>query len=170
VGGDLVNLIKQAAEFGLLSPTGPRFVAFLTYISDIHALGLHTTGGLTFASGFYWDQNETARSFAKRFFSERKVMPTKNHAAIYTAVRRYLEAARRPDATPLAVARALREGSFDFLGRPARIREDGRVLYDLTLYRVKSPSESRYPWDYYEPLAVIPADQAFLPPNPACRG
>lgn len=170
VGGDLVNLLKQAAEFGLLSPAGPRFVAFLTYISDVHALGLRTVAGLTFASGFYWDQSDPARRFAERFYAERKVMPTKNHAAVYMAVRRYIEAVRAGNGTAEAAARALRQGTFDFFGRPARIREDGRVLYDLTLYRVKSPAESRRPWDYYTALATIPADQAFLPPNPACRG
>lgn len=171
VGGDLVNLIKQAREFGLLGAKGTVIVGFLTYITDINALGLDLTQGLTFSAGFYWDQSASARQFGARFKAARHAMPTKNQAAIYIATRHYLracESAKTSDA--LAVNRAMRARPVDYFGHPARVREDGRVIYDLTLYRVKTPQESRAPWDYYQKLATIAGDSAFLPANPACAG
>jgi branched-chain amino acid transport system substrate-binding protein len=92
VGPDQVNAMKQAAEFGLTRNNKQRLAAFLVYITDIHALGLQAAQGLTLSSGFYWDQNDEARSFAKTFFGSRNMMPTKNHAAIYTASRHFLKA------------------------------------------------------------------------------
>jgi branched-chain amino acid transport system substrate-binding protein len=169
VGGDLINLIKQAAEFGLLRPGGPAIVAFLTYITDVHALGLPIAQGLMFSAGFYWDQNAPARAWAKRFFAARHAMPTKNQAAIYASVSHYLRAMQQAgSADSNAVNRAMRAMPVDFFGHPARLREDGRLLYDLTLYRVKTPAESHAPWSYYTRLRDIPADVAFLPANPAC--
>jgi len=169
VGGDLINLVKQASEFGLLAANGPIIVGFLTYITDINALGLAITQGLTFSSGFYWDQSDPARRFAARFFQARGAMPTKNQAAVYTATRHYLRACQQAGSSDaMAANRAMRAMPLDFFGHPARVRGDGRVLYDLTLYRVKAPGQSHAPWDYYETLAVIPWDQAFLPENPAC--
>ncbi len=172
VGGDLINLIKQASEFGLLRPGGPVMVAFLTYITDIHALGLPIAQGLTFSSGFYWDQTEAARAFARRFAAERRAMPTKNQAAIYTAVRHYLQStAAAGSDDPITVGRAMQARPVDYLGHPAEVRADGRVLYDLTLFRVKTPAESRGPWDTYTALRTLPASEAFLPMNAAaCAG
>lgn len=171
VGGDLINLIKQAREFALLQTGGPVIVGFLTYITDINALGLDMTQGLTFSAGFYWDQSESARQFGARFMAARRAMPTKNQAAIYTATRHYLRAcANAKTSEALAVNRAMRALPVDYFGHPARVRDDGRVVYDLTLYRVKTPAESHAPWDYYRALATIPGDSAFLPANPACAG
>ncbi len=133
---------------------------------------MQTTHGLTFTAGYYWNQNDPARDFARRFFARRKMMPSKNHALIYTAVTQYLravEAVGTDDA--VAVNRAMRERPFSFFGKPATIRGDGRVLYDETLWRVKTPPESKEPWDYYTELRTIPASDAFLPPNrEACGG
>jgi len=166
VGGDLVNLLKQAGEFGL-ARGGKQIVAgFLTYIQDIHALGLDAVQGFTFTEGFYWDQNDAARAFARRFFAQQRMMPSKNHALVYTSITHYLravEAAGTDDA--VAVNRAMRDRPFDFFGKPATIRGDGRVLFDVTLWRVKAPGESKQPWDYYGPVRTIPAADAFLPPN-----
>ncbi len=171
VGGDLVNLIKQAREFGLLQTGGPVMVGFLTYITDINALGLPLTQGLTFSAGFYWDQSESARRFGERFMRARRAMPTKNQAAIYTATLHYLRAcAAAQSAAALSANRAMRALPIDYFGHPARIRDDGRVIYDLILYRVKTPAASHAPWDYYEKLANIAGDSAFLPENPACKG
>ncbi|MBC7800793.1 MAG: ABC transporter substrate-binding protein [Gemmatimonadaceae bacterium] len=172
VGGDLVNILKQANEFGLRQ-SGKQIVAgFLTYIQDIHALGLPAVQGYTFTEGFYWDQNDTSRAFARRFFATQKMMPSKNHAEIYTAVTHYLraiDAAGTDEA--VAVNRAMRDRPVDYFGKPATVRGDGRVLYDLTLWRVKAPGESKAPWDYYAPVRTIPAADAFLPPNrEACGG
>ena len=172
VGGDLVNLLKQAAEFGLRNGGQQTVAGFLTYIQDIHALGLEATQGYTFTEGFYWDQSDESRAFARRFFEKQRMMPSKNHAEIYTAVTHYLravEAAGTDEA--VAVNRAMRERPFSYFGKPATIRNDGRVLFDVTLWRVKSPAESKGAWDYYTPVHSIPANEAFLPVNrEACGG
>ncbi len=172
VGGDLVNLLKQAGEFGVARAGKQTLAGFLIYIQDIHALGLEAVQGFTFTAGFYWDQNDASRAFGRRFFAQQRMMPSKNHALIYTAVTQYLravEAAGTDDA--VAVNRAMRDRPFDFFGKPATIRGDGRVLFDVTLWRVKAPGESKEPWDYYAPVRTIPAAEAFLPPNrEACGG
>jgi branched-chain amino acid transport system substrate-binding protein len=169
VGGDLINAIKQSAEFGLGPKTGQQIATFLTYITDIHSLGLPTTQGLTFASSFYWDQNDEARAFAKRFAAERSgAMPTKNQAAIYAATLHFLKAIKEGgSADPLAINATMRKMPVAWFGRPASVRSDGRVLFDLTLYRVKKPADSKGPWDYYEKLRDIPQAEAFLPINEA---
>jgi len=171
VGNDLVNLVKQANEFGL-TKNGTTLGGFLIYIQDVNALGLQTAQGFTLTSGFYWDQNDQARAFARRFFARQGAMPSKNHALIYTAVTQYLravEAAGTDEA--IAVNRAMRERPFSFFGRPASIRGDGRVLFDVTLWKVKSPADSKEPWDDYAPVRTIPANDAFLPANrEACGG
>ena len=169
VGNDQVNLIKQAHEFGLVRGDRPVLVAFLAYITDIHALGLPVAQGLTFSSGFYWDQGNPARVFAERFHAARQAMPTRNQAAIYASTLHFLRAvAQAGTRDALAVNQAMRAMPADYLGRPATIRADGRALYDLTLYRVKAPGASKRPWDYYAPLATIPAADAFAPMTPAC--
>ncbi len=172
VGNDLVNLLKQANEFGLDNSGKQTLAGFLTYIQDIHSLGLPAAQGYTFTEGFYWDQSDAARAFARRFFAARKTMPSKDHAAIYAAVTHYLQAidAAGTDEA-VAVNRAMRERPLDYFGKPATVRSDGRVLYDVTLWRVKAPAESKQPWDYYAPVRTIPAAEAFLPLNTeACGG
>ncbi len=169
VGNDQVNLIKQAHEFGLVRGDRPVLVAFLVYITDVHALGLPVAQGLTFSSGFYWDQGNPARAFAERFHAARQAMPTRNQAAIYASTLHFLRAmAQAGTRDALAVNQAMRAMPADYLGRPATIRADGRALYDLTLYQVKAPGASKQPWDYYAPLATIPAADAFAPMTPAC--
>lgn len=166
--GDLINIMKQARDSGL--PTEKQILGgFLVYITDVHSLGLQVAQNLTFASGFYWDQGDASRRFAQRFLDAVGTMPTKNHAATYIAVRHYLTAidhAGTDDA--IVVNQAMRRLPVDYFGRPATVRADGRVLYDLTLYRVKTPAESHYPWDYYAPLRAVPKEDAFLPMNAAC--
>jgi branched-chain amino acid transport system substrate-binding protein len=169
VGNDLVNVVKQAAEFGMTRDGRQSLAAFLVYITEIHALGLAVTQGLTFASSFYWDQNDSARGFSRHFYAARNDMPTRNHAAQHAAVTHYLKAmAQAGTRDALAVNQAMRALPVDYFGRPASVRSDGRVLYDVTLYRVKKPEESRAPWDYYAPVSTLPASAAFLPMNPAC--
>lgn len=166
VGADLVNIIKQAPEFNLGPETGQNLVGFLVYINDVHALGLKVAKGLVVTSGFYWDQNDKARAFAKRFFEQRKSMPSKNQAEVYTAVSHYLKAMDKAGSDePVAVNKAMRELPVDYFGKPAAVRSDGRVTYDLTVYRVKKPEAAKAPWDYYEAIRPIPAAEAFLPIN-----
>jgi branched-chain amino acid transport system substrate-binding protein len=171
VGNDLVNLLKQASEFGLTREGGPTLAGFLIYIQDVQSLGLAAAHGLTFTAGYYWDQNDPARDFARRFFARQKMMPSKNHALIYAAVTQFLRgvnAAGTDEA--VAVNRAMRERPFTFFGKNATVRGDGRVLYDEALWRVKRPAESKEPWDDYTLVRTIPASDAFLPPNQACGG
>jgi branched-chain amino acid transport system substrate-binding protein len=169
VGDDFTKAVKQANEFGLMS--GKQTVTgFLVYITDIHALGLSVAQNLTFSAGFYWDQNEKSRAFGKRFMEAVGTMPTKNHALIYTSVLHYLRAVDEAGTDEaVAVARAMRKAPVDYFGRAATLRMDGRLLYDPTLYRAKTPAESKYPWDYYEAVRTIPKEEAFLPMNPACN-
>jgi branched-chain amino acid transport system substrate-binding protein len=169
VGDDQVNAIKQAAEFGLTRGTGKTLAGFLIYITDVNALGLQAAQGLTLTSGFYWDQTDASRAFSQRFFAEHRRMPTRNQASVYLASRHFLKAmAQAGTRDAVAVGKAMRALPVDYFGRPASVRADGRVLYDVTLYRVKSPAESKAPWDFYTPIGSLPADQAFLPMNPSC--
>ena len=171
VGGDLDNQIKQATEFGIGQDGKQSLVAFLIYIQDIYALGLPAAKNLTVTSSFYWDESDKARAFAKRFFAERQMMPSRNHALIYTAVTHYLEAVKAAGTDDAAaVGKAMRAAPIDYFGRPATMRSDGRVLFDLTLYRVKTPDESKAPWDYYAKQRDIPAAEAFAPINTAVCG
>ncbi|MGO9419152.1 ABC transporter substrate-binding protein [Roseiarcus sp.] len=166
VGGDLVNILKTANEFGVGHDGNQTLAGFLVYIDDVNALGLDVAKGLYVTTGFYWDQNDEARAFARRFFEQRHAMPSKDQAEVYVAVKHYLQAmdaAGTDDA--VAVNKAMRAAPVDYFGKKATIREDGRVLYDLTLYRVKGPADMKAPWDYYAPLRTIPADEAFLPIN-----
>ncbi|HEY1413438.1 MAG TPA: ABC transporter substrate-binding protein, partial [Rhodopila sp.] len=136
---------------------------------DIHALGLDVAQDLSFPAGFYWDQNEESRRFSKRFMAERKAVPTKNQAANYTCTLHFLKAmAQAGTDDPIAVNKAMRALPVANFGRPSTLRSDGRLLYDVTLYRVKRPDESHAPWDYYTPVGTLPAAEAFLPINPAC--
>ena len=169
VGGDQVNLVKQLAEFGLQGKTGQTLAGFLVYITDIDALGLDVAQGLRFPSSFYWDQSDATRAFSKRFFAERRAMPTQNQANIYAATRHFLQSmAQAGTRDPVAVNGAMRARPLDYFAQPATIRADGRVLHDVTLWRVKSPAESHAPWDYLAPIGTIPATTAFLPATPAC--
>jgi branched-chain amino acid transport system substrate-binding protein len=171
VGADLNNQIKQGAEFGIGRDGKQTMAGFLVYIQSVHAVGLPTAQGLNLVSGFYWDQSEEARAFAKRFIEARQMMPSRNHASIYAAITHYLKAVKAAGTDdPAAVGKAMRAAPIDYFGHPARMRGDGRVMYDLTLYRVKAPGESKAPWDYYQRIRDIPAEEAFAPANTALCG
>ena len=162
-GGDTVGAIKQAVEFGL-TQSGQALAGFLIFITDIHALTPKVAQSLYVTEGFYWDQNDEARAFSKRFFDQIGRMPTKQQAATYASVTHYLKAARSAGTTEAAtVNQEMRRLPVDFFGRAGSIRRDGRVLYDLTLYQVKSPDAIKGPWDYYREIATIPAAEAFRP-------
>jgi branched-chain amino acid transport system substrate-binding protein len=170
VGNDQVNLIKQANEFGLGGASRQTLAGFLVFITDIHALGLAISQGITFGSGFYWDQSEASRRFAKRFKAERNAMPTKTQASVYASCLHFLKSMQKAGTRDaIAVNRAMRSLPVDNFGRPTSVRADGRVIYDLTLYRVKSPGASHGPWDYFEAIGSIPAAEAFLPMTSACE-
>lgn len=164
VGSDATTAIKQASEFGI-SKNGQQVAGLLLTIADVKALGLKVAKGLWVTEGFYWDQNQKARDFARRFAArDGGKMPTKAHAANYAAVTAYLDAIDRAGTkNTKAVMAAMRAEPIDYFGKPAHLRADGRVTYDLELYRVKSPAQSHGPYDFYTPVKRIPADKAFLP-------
>jgi branched-chain amino acid transport system substrate-binding protein len=162
-GADLSTSLKQANEFGL---TATQYIATpITYLSDVNALGLNIAHGLVFMQSWYWDLSDETRAFAKRFFARRQRMPNDNQAALYSSVLHYLQAVQKTggdDAS--AVARAMREAPIhDVFTADGSVREDGRVVYDRYLMKVKQPSESKYPWDYLSVVAKIPANEAFRP-------
>ncbi|MEP9350631.1 ABC transporter substrate-binding protein [Xanthobacter sp. KR7-225] len=163
-GKDMTTAIKQAGEFGITAG-GQILTAPVMFISDVHALGLQTAQGISFIEGFYWDQNEETRAFAKRFFEQRKAMPTALQAGVYSSILHYLkaiEAAGTDEAK--AVSAKMRELPVnDFFAKNGKVREDGRMVHDMLLVQVKKPSESKGPWDYYNIIATVPGDQAFLP-------
>jgi branched-chain amino acid transport system substrate-binding protein len=161
VGANTIAEVKQAAEFGI-AQGGQKLAGFLVFITDIHGIGLEAAQHLYNAAGFYWDQNDAARAFGKRFFAEIGRMPTKEQAATYTSIAHYLKAiAAAGSKDPALVAKKMQELPVDYFGRKGSVRADGRVLYDVSLYEVKTPAESKYPWDYYKLVKDIPADKAF---------
>jgi len=164
-GGDTINSIKQAAEFGIVGK-GQNLAGLLVFITDVHALGLDKAQGLILTETFYWDQNDRTRAFAKRFAPQYKGnMPTMVQAGVYSAVLHYLKAveAAKTDDGPKVVAKMKEMPTDDPLFGKGRIRADGRKIHDAYLVEVKKPSESKGPWDYYKIRATIPAEQAFRP-------
>ena len=165
-GGDTINAIKQAAEFGI-TQGGQSLAGLLVFISDVHALGLQTAQGLVLTEAFYWDQNDASRAFAKRFAPQFKNnMPTMVQAGVYAAVLHYLKAveALKSDADGKAVVAKMKEmPTDDPLFGKGTIRPDGRKIHDMYLFEVKKPSESKGAWDYYKLRATIPAAEAFRP-------
>ena len=162
-GTDTVNAIKQAREFGIESG-GQRLAALHAFVTDVNSLGLATAKGLIITTGFYWDDSDGTRQWAKRFFAVEKRMPTREQAEVYVSVLHYLKAVRAAGTTDAAAVNAMmRRLPVDRFGAKAVIRPDGRVIYDIAVYEVKSPEESRGPWDFYRKIATLPAEQAFRP-------
>jgi branched-chain amino acid transport system substrate-binding protein len=164
-GADLSNALKQASEFNLAER---QYLATpITYLSDVNAAGLDVAHGLTFMQSWYWDLDDKTRAFAKRFYARRGRMPNDNQVAVYSSVRHYLEAVAKAGTDDAgAVMKAMREAPIhDVFTANGTIRADGRVLYDRYLMRVKTPAESKYPWDYLTVVAKIPAADAFRPPG-----
>jgi branched-chain amino acid transport system substrate-binding protein len=164
-GGDTINSIKQAAEFGI-TKGGQNLAGLLVFITDIHGLGLNTAQGLIFTEAFYWDMNDQTRAWAKRFADRNGgKYPTSDHAGVYASVLHYLkavEAGKTDDGTKV-VAKMKEMPTDDPLFGKGVIRADGRKTHPVYLFEVKKPSESKGPWDYYKVRATIPADQAFRP-------
>lgn len=162
-GADLQNEIKQANEFGLAKKQ--KLVAMLMSITDIHGVGLEAAKGMNFAETFYWDMDDETRKFSQRFFKELGKMPTALQAGQYSAVLNYLRAVEKSgsDQTDV-VMQTLREMPIrDAFARNAKLRPDGKLIHDTYLVTVKSPQESKAPWDYYKIVKTIPGEQAFIP-------
>jgi branched-chain amino acid transport system substrate-binding protein len=166
-GGDTINSIKQAAEFGIVEG-GQKLAGLLVFISDINSLGLQTANGLQLTASFYWDQNDATRAWSKRFFDKMKREPTMVQAGVYGAIMHYLAAikATGSDDGPTVVKQMKATPVNDFMTKNGKIREDGTLVRDMYLFEVKKPSESKGPWDYYKQIAVIPGEEAFKLPGP----
>ncbi len=163
-GNDMINATKQANEFGL-TRAGQTVVSLLTFITDVHSVGLEAAQNLTFVTAFYWDRDDESRAWSRRFFERHKRMPTMAQAAIYSAIRHYLHAieAAGTDEAKAVMAKMRELPVNDFYAHNGRVREDGRLVHDMYFVQVKTPAESTGPWDYDKILATIPGDQAFRP-------
>jgi branched-chain amino acid transport system substrate-binding protein len=160
-GADTVNSIKQAKEFGITPKQ--TLAGLLVFISEVNALGLDTAKGMYLTESFYWDLNEDTRKWSKRFFEKHQKMPTMVHAGVYSAVTHYLNAVKAvgTDDADKVIAQMKATPVKDFFTKNGRIGPDGLHRHEMYLFRVKSPDKSKYPWDYYEIVKEIPADQAF---------
>lgn len=169
-GGDTINSIKQAAEFGIVA-AGQKLAGLLVFITDVNSLGLKTAQGLQLTESFYWDQNDATRAWSQRFFGKMKRQPTMVQAGVYGAVTDYLDAikATGSDDGPTVIDWMKAHPVNDFMTKNGKIRPDGTLVRDMYLFEVKKPSESKGPWDYYKEIAVIPGDEAFkLPGSSQC--
>ena len=162
-GGDTVNAIKQAAEFGITPKQS--LAGLLMFITDVHALGLKTAQNMFLTEGFYWNLNDETRAWSKRFFAQHKRMPTMVQAGQYSSVMHYLKAVKaiNSDDTAKVMAQMKKTPVNDFFAKNGKIRDDGRMVHDMYLLQVKKPAESSTPWDYYHVKATIPAAEAFQP-------
>jgi branched-chain amino acid transport system substrate-binding protein len=163
-GGDTINAIKQAGEFGIVAG-GQNLAAIVMFISDVNSLGLNLAQGLIVTEAYYWDLNDQTRAFGKRFFERMKRMPTMDQAATYSATLHYLKAVKAAgtrDTKPV-LAKMRATPVRDAFTSNGTLREDGRMVHSMFLFQVKKPDESKGPWDYYKLLAEVPGDQAFRP-------
>lgn len=162
-GADTVNAIRTAHEFGLTKTQ--KLAGLLVFIQDIHSLGIDVAQGMYITTGFYWDRDEETRAWSKRFFERAKTMPSMIHAGVYSATRNYLKAVQavRSDATDMVMKHLKSTPVDDFFSHGGMIRSDGRFIHDMYLVQVKSPEESKAPWDYYKLITTIPQSEAFKP-------
>ena len=164
-GGDTVNAVKQAHEFGL-TESGQKLAALLIYAVDVHAIGLQTAQGLVLTESFYWDLSPGTRAFSERFYPRNgNSMPTMNHAGVYAGLLHYLKAVAATKSTdPQATMAWMKANPTDdpLFGK-GTVRADGRKVHPMYLFEVKAPAESKGPWDLYRLLDTIPAEQAFRP-------
>ncbi|QDO97376.1 ABC transporter substrate-binding protein [Ferrovibrio terrae] len=163
-GGDTINSIKQASEFGL-TQSGYKLAALAGFINDVHGLGLKEAQGLTITEASYWDMNDDTRKWSQKFFATVGAMPNMLQTGTYSSVLHYLKAvqAAGTDSTEEVMAKMREITINDVFYKNGKIREDGRMVHDMYLFEVKKPSESKAAWDYYKLLATIPADKAFQP-------
>jgi branched-chain amino acid transport system substrate-binding protein len=160
-GGDTINSIKAANEFGIGKTM--KMAGLLIFINDIHSLGLNVTQGMQFTDGWYWDQNEETRAWSKRFEARVKRKPSMIQAGDYSAVSFYLKAVKETGSDDGdTVMKWMKSNKVnDMFAKNGYVREDGRMIHDMFLMEVKKPSESKYPWDYYKQIAVLPGEEVF---------
>jgi branched-chain amino acid transport system substrate-binding protein len=165
-GGDTINSIKGASEFGIVKG-GQKLAGLLVFITDVHALGLQTAQGLQLTESFYWDRDDKTRAWSKKFADRNKGRePSMVQAGVYSAVLHYLKAVQslKSDGDGKAVVAEMKKMPTDdpVFGK-GTVRIDGRKIHPMYLYEVKKPGESKKPWDYYKLIQEIPANDAFRP-------
>jgi len=165
-GGDTINSVKQASEFGIVK-AGQRMAGLLVFITDVNSLGLDVAQGLQFTEAFYWDMNDDTRAWTKRFVEKMngRLYPTMNHAVNYGGMLHYLKAVEAAQTTDgVKVVQKMKElPTEDVTFGKGRVREDGRHIHPMYLWQVKKPAESKAKWDYYTLVKTIPADEAWRP-------
>jgi branched-chain amino acid transport system substrate-binding protein len=161
-GGDTINAIKAANEFGITKSM--KLAGLLMFINDIHSLGLKATEGMYLTDGWYWDLNKDSREWSKKYFGKMKKEPSMLQAADYSATMHYLNAVKAisSDDGDKVMAQMKKTKINDFFAKDGVIRPDGRMVHDMYLMEVKKDSEAKYPWDYYKVLQTIPGEQAYL--------
>ena len=160
-GGDTVNAIKSAAEFGLAQKM--KLAGMIITIQDVHALGLKTAQGMYLTDSWYWDQSPEASAWARRFFDKHKRMPTSFHAGDYSAALQYLKAvqAAGSDDGDKVMAQLKKTRLNDMFVKDGWLRGDGLMVHDMHLMQVKTPAESKKPWDYYKVVETIRGEAAW---------
>jgi len=163
-GSDFTNAIKQASEFGLVAK-GIKMAGMSVTINDIHSLGLKTAQGVQFITPFYWDSTPETRQWSRRFFEKEKKMPNHIQAGVYGAVMHYLQAVKASgsDDGQTVMAQMRKTPINDFFTKNGYIREDGRVMRDFALMEVKSPDESKAPWDYFKMVKMLTPNETAIP-------
>jgi branched-chain amino acid transport system substrate-binding protein len=167
-GEDFSNSLKAANEFGITKKMKPA--ALLAFITNIDSLGLQTAQGLYLTTGFYWDLNDDTRAFAKRYFEKTKKEPTMDQGGYYSATLTYLKAVKAVGSTDSdkVMAELKRTKINDMFAKGGYIRADGVMVHDMYVMQVKTPQESKYPWDYYKVLKVMKGEEAFGPITGLC--
>ncbi|MGM4923665.1 ABC transporter substrate-binding protein [Tardiphaga sp. 804_B3_N1_9] len=163
-GQDTDNSIKQSGEFGLVKG-GQKLVGLLMFDTDVHAIGLEAAQGTYLTTASYWNMDDKTRAWSKKFFERTKVMPTMIQTGVYGSVLHYLQAIKAAGTDdPAKVMTKMRELPIeDTFVHGGKLREDGRVIRDMYLARVKKPSESKEPWDYLDIIKTVKGDDAFRP-------
>lgn len=161
-GGDTVNSIKAANEFGINKKM--KLAGMLMFVNDVHALGLGVTQGMYLTDGWYWDANPETRAWSKKFMAKTKKAPSMLHAADYSAVTFYLNAVKAigSDDGDKVMAKMKSTKVNDFFAKNGVVRPDGRMVHDMYLMQVKTPAESKYEWDYYKQIETIPGEEAYM--------
>jgi branched-chain amino acid transport system substrate-binding protein len=168
-GTDFSNSLKAATEFGITATMKPA--ALLVFISDIHSLTLQTAQGLYLTTGWYWDVNAETREFGKRFFAKMKREPTMDQAGAYSATMQYLKAVKAVGSTDSdkVMAELKKTKINDMFAKNGYVRADGLMVHDMYVMQVKTPAESKYPWDYYKVIKILSGEEAYgSQPDPAC--
>ncbi len=167
-GGDTINSIKQAAEFGIVSG-GQKLAGLLVFLPDVHALGLQTAQGLQYTESWYWDMNDANREWTKRFIAKNPggKYPSMVHAGVYAGLLHYFKAieATKTDTGTAVVDEMKKMPTDDKLFGKGMIRADGRKIHDVYLFEAKKPSESKGAWDLSKVVRTIPAAEAWRPVN-----